>query len=50
MEVGGWVQVSLGIFFVLENRPKIATKKIWMVSGWVGGIQVFFCFLIFLTL
>ena len=25
MEVGGWVQVSLGIFF-LENRPKIALK------------------------
>ena len=23
MEVGGWVQVSLGIFFV-ENHPKIA--------------------------
>ena len=23
MEVGGWVQVSLGILF-LENRPKIA--------------------------
>ena len=25
MEVGGWVQVSLGIFF-LENHPKIATS------------------------
>ena len=26
MEVGGWVQVSLGIFFV-ENRPKIALNE-----------------------
>ena len=26
MEVGGWVQVSLG-FFVLENRPKIALNQ-----------------------
>ena len=24
MEVGGWVQVSLGIFVCVENRPKIA--------------------------
>ena len=28
MEVGGWVQVSLGIFcFCLENRPKIALNQ-----------------------
>ena len=26
MEVGGWVQVSLGIF-VVENRPKIALNQ-----------------------
>ena len=26
MEVGGWVQVSLGICF-LENRPKIGLKQ-----------------------
>ena len=24
MEVGGWVQVSLGVFSFLENLPKIA--------------------------
>ena len=28
MEVGGWVQVSLWIFFV-ENRPKIALNQYW---------------------
>ena len=47
MEVGGWVQVSLGIF-VVEDHPKIALNQysyfgvvyhmysvcIW--SGWVG--------------
>ena len=27
MEVGGWVQVSLGFF--LENRPKIALNQNW---------------------
>ena len=27
MEVGGWVQVSLGIFFVLENLPQIALNQ-----------------------
>ena len=26
MEVGGWVQVSLGVCF-LENRPKIGLKQ-----------------------
>ena len=26
MEVGGWVQASLGIF-LLENRPKIALNQ-----------------------
>ena len=39
MEVGGWVQVSLGIFFLN-----------WMGGEWVGGassIQVFFGFLEF---
>ena len=28
MEVDGWAQVSLGIFFV-ENRPKIALNQYW---------------------
>ena len=28
MEVGGWVQVSLGIFF-LESRPEIALNQYW---------------------
>ena len=27
MEVGGWVQVSLGIFLV-ENHPKIALNQL----------------------
>ena len=27
MEVGGWVQVSLGIFFGLENHPKISLNQ-----------------------
>ena len=27
MEVGGWVQVSLGFLFVLENHPKIALNQ-----------------------
>ena len=27
MEVGGWVQVSLGILLLLENRPKIAVNQ-----------------------
>ena len=25
MEVGGWIQVSLRIFFFLENLPKISS-------------------------
>ena len=29
MEVGGWVQVSLGACFVLENRPKITLNQYW---------------------
>ena len=29
MEVGGWVQVSLGILLLLENRPKIALNQYW---------------------
>ena len=29
MEVGGWVQVSLGIFIFLENYPKIARNQYW---------------------
>ena len=33
MEVGGWVQVSLGIFFLVENRPKIALNQYWYWSS-----------------
>ena len=29
MEVGGWVQVSLGFFFFVENCPKIAINQYW---------------------
>ena len=29
MEVGGWVQVSLGIFVCVENRPKTALNQYW---------------------
>ena len=52
MEVGGWVQVSLG-FVVVENHPKIALKLLRFdcsvhVSdrlpkkfgwGWVSGVS-----------
>ena len=27
MEVGGWVQISLGFCFILENHPKIALNQ-----------------------
>ena len=27
MEVGGWVQVSLGLFLFLENHPKIPLNQ-----------------------
>ena len=31
MEVGGWVQVSLGICLFVENCPKIAPNQYWVL-------------------
>ena len=35
MEVGGWVQISLGILFCFENHPKIALNQ-YRYFGVVG--------------
>ena len=40
MEVGGLVQVSLGIFFLLENHPKIALGVVGPIPSVVTLLKV----------
>ena len=42
MEVGGWVHVSLG-FFYLENRPKIALNQYWSSIPCVFCLNILHC-------
>ena len=34
MEVGGWVQVSLGMFFFVENHPKGQNSSKPVLISW----------------